>query len=264
MLKKWLRSFIHQQKFIIQMSKDDFKRKYAGSYLGIAWAFIQPTISLLIFWFVFQFGLKNQPVDNIPFILWLSAAMIPWNFFADALQSATNAIVETSYLVKKVLFKVEILPLIKIYSSLMVHLFFIVFLVTLFFIYGYYPNIYYLQIPYYLVCLFVLLLGLSWITSALVVFLKDVGQLISMLLQFGFWLTPIFYSYTMLPEKYAFLIKLNPLYYITEGYRGVFIYRFWFWERPELTLYFWIVALVILLIGYLLFKRLRPHFADVL
>jgi ABC-type polysaccharide/polyol phosphate export permease len=264
MFKNWLRSFVQQQKFIIQMSKDDFKRKYAGSYLGIAWAFIQPTINLLIFWFVFQFGLKNQPVDDVPFILWLSAAMIPWNFFAEALQSATNAIVETSYLVKKVLFKVEILPLIKIYSSLMIHLFFILFLFVLFSIYGYYPDIYYLQIPYYLVCLFVIILGLSWITSSLVVFLKDIGQLISMLLQFGFWLTPIFYSFSALPAKYGFLIKLNPIYYITEGYRGIFIYRFWFWERPQLTIYFWIVSIVILFIGRLLFKRLRPHFADVL
>ncbi|MNN31636.1 Teichoic acid translocation permease protein TagG [compost metagenome] len=112
--------------------------------------------------------------------------------------------------------------------------------------------------------MFILLLGLSWITSALVVFLKDVGQVISMILQFGFWLTPIFYSYQALPEKYAFLLKLNPMYYITEGYRGIFIYKFWFWERPDLTLYYWIVSLSVLVIGYLLFKRLRPHFADVL
>ncbi|AIQ14754.1 ABC transporter permease [Paenibacillus durus] len=264
MLKSSLQSFKKQQKFIIQLSKDDFRRKYAGSYLGIAWAFIQPTISLLIFWFVFQVGLKSQAVNDVPFILWLSAAMIPWNFFADALQSATNAITETSFLVKKVVFKVQILPLVKIYTSLSIHLFFIVFLFVLFSVYGYYPDLYYIQIPYYIFCMFILLLGLSWITSALVVFLKDVGQVISMILQFGFWLTPIFYSYQTLPVKYDFLIKLNPLYYITEGYRGIFIYKFWFWERPDLTLYYWIVSLSVLIVGYLLFRRLRPHFADVL
>uniref|UniRef100_A0AAE9TKJ9 ABC transporter permease n=1 Tax=Paenibacillus polymyxa TaxID=1406 RepID=A0AAE9TKJ9_PAEPO len=134
----------------------------------------------------------------------------------------------------------------------------------MFSIYGFQPNIYYLQIPYFLICMIALLLGLSWITSSLVIFLKDVGQVVSMILQFGFWLTPIFYSLTAIPEKYQFLIKLNPLYYIIEGYRGIFLYHYWFWERPQQTLYFWLVTFIFLLIGYYLFKKLRPHFADVI
>ncbi|MHB0930964.1 ABC transporter permease [Paenibacillus sp. SEL1] len=256
--------FLKQHKFIFDMSKDDFKKKYVGSYLGIAWAFIQPLISLLIFWFVFQVGFKHMPMNDFPFILWFSVALIPWNFFSDALQTATNSITENSFLVKKVIFKVQILPIVKIYSSLFVHLFFLVFLFVLFSIYGFQPNIYYLQIPYFLICMIALLLGLSWITSSLVIFLKDVGQVVSMILQFGFWLTPIFYSLTAIPEKYQFLIKLNPLYYIIEGYRGIFLYHYWFWERPQQTLYFWLVTFIFLLIGYYLFKKLRPHFADVI
>ena len=260
----FFRELYRQQKFVLELSRKDFRSRYLGSYLGIIWAFIQPTITILLFWFVFQVGFKAMPVDNFPFILWLAAAMIPWNFFADSLLQSTNSIVENSYLVKKIVFRVSALPLVKIYSSLMVHLFFIVFLFIIFIIYGFYPTIYSLQLIYYLVATVLLTLGLSWITSSLTVFLKDVGQIVAMLLQFGFWLTPIFYSLKIVPEKYQFWMKLNPMYYIVEGYRDAFIYHEWFWEHKFLTLNFWSITFIVLSLGLYLFKKLKPHFADVL
>ncbi|WP_245375508.1 ABC transporter permease [Paenibacillus eucommiae] len=258
------KDFLKNQRFMWELSKNDFKKRYLGSYLGITWAFVQPTVTILIFWFVFQVGFKSTPVDNVPFILWLAAAMIPWNFFAECVQSSSNSIVEYSYLVKKMVFRVSILPIVKIYSAFFVHFFFIIFLFIMFMIYGYRPSIYYLQLPYYLGCMIVLVLGLSWLTASLSVFLKDVGQIVAMLVQFGFWLTPIFYSLQIVPERFAFFLKLNPMFYIVEGYRETFIYNKWFWEHPSLTLNFWIVTLLILAIGMFLFKKLKPHFADVL
>lgn len=260
----FFRDFIANQKLIIELSKKDFKAKYLGSYLGILWAFVQPTVTIIIFWFIFQVGFKSMPVENFPFILWFAAALIPWNFFADSLMNGTQSITENSYLVKKVVFRVSILPLIKIYSALYVHLFFIVFLIIMFLVYGYYPDWYYLQILYLLPATFVLCLGLTWLTSALVIFLKDIGHIIAMVLQFGFWLTPIFYTLSIVPEKAQFFFKLNPMYYIVEGYRGAFVYKVWFWERPDLTIYYWLVTFAVLLVGVLVFRRLRPHFADVL
>jgi ABC-type polysaccharide/polyol phosphate export permease len=252
------------QKLIFELAKKDFKTKYLGSFLGILWAFVQPTISILIFWFVFQVGFKSTPVDNFPFILWLASAMIPWNFFAESIQGATHAITDNSYLVKKIVFRVSILPIVKIYSALFVHIFFIIFLLAMFYIYGYTPDIYFFQIFYYLIAIIFLLLGISWVTSTLVIFFKDTGQIVAMLLQFGFWLTPIFYSLNIVPEKYHIFIKLNPMYYITEGYRNTFIYHQWFWEHPYQTLNFWIITLLFLIIGGFTFKKLRPHFADIL
>ena len=134
----------------------------------------------------------------------------------------------------------------------------------MFMYYGYMPNIYWLQIVYYLLATFILLLGLSWITSSVIVFFKDIGQLVAMVLQFGFWLTPIFWNITNIPEKYHWIIKLNPLVYIIEGYRNSMIYHKWFWEDMHMTVYFWIVTIIIFVIGGLTFKKLRPHFADVL
>jgi lipopolysaccharide transport system permease protein/teichoic acid transport system permease protein len=251
-------------KLIIELSKSDFKKRYFGSYLGIIWAFIQPLISLLLFWFVFQVGFRSTPIDDAPFILWLACAIIPWNFFAEAVQTSTNSVIENSFLVKKVVFKLEILPVIKIYSALFVHLFFILFLLVMFFLYGYSFSLYYLQIFYYLFASILLVLGISWITSSVVLFFKDTAQIVLMFVQFGFWLTPIFYSINTIPERYQFLLKMNPMYYITDGYRRIFIYKQWFWQDMKLTIYFWIVTIILLFTGYFLYRKLKPHFADVL
>lgn len=266
-LKQFFQFFIDiikSRTLIFELTRRDFKTKYLGSYFGIFWAFVQPTLTILIFWFVFQVGFKSRPVADFPFILWFLAGMIPWFFFTDCVSSATNSIIENSYLVNKVVFRVSILPIIKIITSLLIHIFFILFTFVMFFSYGYPPSIYSLQIIYYVVALTILLLGISWLTSSMVIFLKDISQVVAIVLQFGFWLTPVFWSIDMIPEKYQFLIKLNPLYYIVEGYRNTFIYHKWFWEDMWLTTYFWVVTLVVFAGGAYVFKRLRPHFADVL
>ncbi len=260
----FFKHLIANRKILLSLTKNDFKQRYLGSYLGLLWAFIQPTITILIFWFVFQVGFKSQPVENFPFILWLMAGMIPWFFFADALQNATNSVLSNSFLVKKVVFRVSILPVMKILSSLIVHIFFICFTYVMFILYGYTPELYWLQLFYYLFAMIALILGVSWITSALIVFLRDVGELISMVLQFGFWMTPIFWNLNMVPEKYQVFLKLNPLFYIIEGYRDSMIHHIWFWEHPSLTIYFWGVTGTLLVIGALTFRKLRPHFSDVL
>jgi lipopolysaccharide transport system permease protein/teichoic acid transport system permease protein len=105
---------------------------------------------------------------------------------------------------------------------------------------------------------------MSWITSSIVVFSKDIGQLVNMFLQFGFWLTPIFWSINIIPPKYHALIKLNPIFYITEGYRDAFVHQVWFWERIWQTMCFWSITGIIFVTGALVFTFLRPHFADVI
>lgn len=260
----FLRDIYKSKNLIIELTKQDIRSRYLGSLLGILWAFIQPTVTILIFWFVFQVGFKSMPVDNFPFILWLICGMIPWNFFSESLQGATNSIVSNSYLVKKVVFRVSSLPIIKIFSALFIHLFFICFIFLMFYFYDYKPTVYGFQVIYYLTCSIILVLGLSWITSSLNIFIKDIGQIVAMLLQFGFWLTPIFWSLNIMPEKYHLFIKLNPMFYIVEGYRNTFIYHKWFWEDLSLTMYFWSVCLIVLISGAFIFKKLKPHFADVL
>ena len=255
---------ITNRNFLWQMTKRDFRQRYLGSYLGILWAFIQPAVTVLIFWFVFQVGFKSTPVNNFPFILWLVCGMFPWFFLSDSVLSATNSIIESSYLVKKIVFRVELLPIVKIISALIVHIFFVAILFAMFAVYGYPISIYNFQVVYYVLAMICLSLGISWLTSSLTVFLRDVGQFVGMILQFGFWGTPIFWNLKMVPEQFQFFLKLNPAYYLVEGYRQSFIYKEWFWEHLHLTAYFWCVTVIMMIIGAWCFKKLRPHFADVL
>lgn len=261
---EFLKAIFQNKVLLLSLTKNDLKQRYFGNILGVAWAFIQPTATVLIFWFVFQVGFKAQPVDNFPFILWLVAGMFPWFFFAEGLSNGTNSIMANNFLVKKVVFRVSLLPIVSLLSALIIHTFFIFFMFAMFIYYGYAPELHWLQIIYYLFATSILLLGLSWITSSVVVFFKDLGQFISMIIQFGFWLTPIFWSMKMVPENYHWLIKLNPMVYIIEGYRNSLIYHKWFWEDINMTIYFWATTFVLFGLGALTFRKLRPHFADVL
>lgn len=260
----FMKALWYNRQLLWSLTKKDLKKRYIGSYLGILWAFIQPTITVLIFWFVFQVGFKSMPVDNFPFILWLVCGMFPWFFFNDAWSSATNSIFINSFLVKKVVFQVNLLPIIQILSALLVNSFFIIVLFFMFAIYGYMPSIYNFQVFYYLFALICFTFGLSLITSSLIIFLKDVGQIVGMLLQFGFWGTPIFWSLKMIPTEYQCFFKINPMYYIIEGYRGSFIYHKWFWELGDINFSFWIITILVMCSGVIVFNKLRPHFADVL
>lgn len=260
----FLKAIYNNRKLLIELTKNDFKQRFVGNFLGVFWAFIQPTVTVLIFWFVFQVGFKSQPVENVPFILWLIAGMFPWFFFAEGFQNGTNAILANSFLVKKVVFRVSLLPIIPLLSALIVHIFFIILMFGMFIYYGYMPTMYWLQIIYYLFASAVFILGLSWITSSVIVFFKDMGQLVSIVIQFGFWLTPIFWNISRIPEKYHFLLKLNPIVYLVEGYRNSMIYHKWFWEDMSMTIYYWTVVSIVYVSGALIFRKLRPHFADVL
>lgn len=249
---------------IFSLAKNDFKTKYSGSYFGAVWAFVQPVCTILVFWFVFQVGFRSTDVGNVPFIIWFIAGIIPWFFFSDAWSSASNCLIEYSFLVKKVVFKVHILPLVKIISNLFVHIFFVCFMLFIYFIYGLRPNIYTLQILYYSFCTIVLVISLSLITAPLMVFFKDLGQMMNIILQFGMWLTPILWNIDIIPANLRGIFKLNPMYYVVQGYRDSLIYNVVFYNNIKQTLYFWIVVFALMLIGCIIFGKLRPHFADVL
>ena len=115
-----------------------------------------------------------------------------------------------------------------------------------------------------MLCAFMLSLSLGRISAVLTAFTKDVGNIVGVLVQFGFWLTPIFWNINDIPKNLHFVFKLNPVYYVTEGYRDTFVYGKFFFEKPLLSLYFWGFTLAVFALGGLLFKKLRPHLADLI
>ncbi len=249
---------------LIGLAKNDFKARFAKSFLGIIWAFVQPLVTLLVMWFVFQAGFKNPPVENVAFMAWLTPAYLVWAFFSEALVSVTNSLTEYQYLLKQVNFRTSIIPLVKIISSTFVHIAFILFIFFVLVVYKIPFSIYNIQVIYYFVCVVVLLVGVGWLLSALAVFIPDVANIINVVIQIGFWATPIFWNDAGMTPAVRFILQLNPMYYICQGYRDSFIAHVWFWERLETMLVFWIITGITFVAGILVFKKLRPYLADIL
>ena len=248
----------------INMAKNDFQSRYASSFLGVVWAYVQPLINLLVMWYVFQVGLRSSNVKDVPFIVWFAPASLVWSFFADSLSSTTMCMKEYNYLVCKVNFDIKMIPVIKIMSSCLVHIVFIFFLYFLNSIYKVPFSLYSIQVWYYFICLIVYLVGIGMIVSVVTPFLPDLQSIINVVLQIGFWATPIVWNIDAMSPMVQKLCKLNPVYYIVTGYRDSLIDHIWFWERKGTTLYFWGLTLLILVGGYRLFKKMKKHLADVL
>ena len=260
----FIKELINNFSLLASLSTSDLKIKYAGSYLGIVWAYAQLILTTFIYWFIFQIGFKSAPVKDFPFILWLVTGLVPWFFFSDVIVMATGCMGEYSYLVKKVIFNIDILPAMKLLSSLFVHLVFVAFICLLYIIYGIPFDLYVLQAVYYSICLIVFCLGVIYLTATINVFVKDTLQAISIIMQFIFWLTPVVWDIGIMPDVIQKILKINPLYYIITGYRDAFINKVWFWDKYNQTIYFWLITSGMLLLGTWVFRRFKPHFADVL
>lgn len=264
-MKEYINFFIKNRAIYIKLVQNDFKARYIGSYLGAFWGIIQPIITILIYWFVFQIGLRSgDRPDGTPYILWMIAGMIPWFFFADALGSTTNIYLEYSYMVKKLNFRISILPFVKIGSSLLIHITFLLFSTVILNFYGFFANWSYLQLIYYMFACVVLVAGITFFTSTIAVYMRDTSQFIAIVIQIGFWIIPIVWAPEAVSERYLYLFKLNPVYYIVEGYRQSLLSNTYFWQSPLYTLYFWSVTLLIWSLSIYTFRKLKPYFSDIL
>ena len=264
------KELFQSRELIWKLARNDFKKRYAGSYMGFLWALVQPVVTVLMYWIVFDvvFDTKSQMVASgveVPYVVFLTAGLVPWFYFSEAITNGTNALLEYSYLVKKVVFNIIILPIIKLIAATFIHLFFVLVLLVVSMLYGCYPTVYTLQIFYYSFCLFMLVLAMSYCTCAVVVFFRDLAQIINIALQVGMWATPILWNIGMLnDDNLITLFKLNPLVYVVNGYRSAIYEKEWFFEHFYSSTYFWIFTVTLFCVGSLIFKRLKVHFADVL
>lgn len=247
---------------IMRLSVNDLKTKYSATALGIVWAFIQPICTLLVFWFVFQVGLRTNPIDDVPYILWYIVAYIPWIYFSDILSYGVNCLIDYNYLVKKVKFNVNYLPLIRVLSALFIHLFFIGFIYIMYSCYHFKISLFSIQMIYYTLAITILGWGCIMFLSALTCFFKDIANIVNIILQIGFWATPILWNIEDTESTIKFIIQLNPVCYIVTGYRDSMIYNIPFWKRPHETIYFWVLTAIICILGTWTFNKMKVHFAD--
>ncbi len=257
---------IWQQRYIIKkLVQRDFSKKYLGSYLGLPWAFIEPAAIIFALWIVVTIGLRGGSVgDGIPFLPWFICGMIPWFFIRDSINTASGSLLAFAFLIKQMYFRVGVIPLITIITALIIHIFLVLVMIVFMFAYGFFPTWYWLQLPYYMIGSLFLLIGVGWLSSSLLVFVRDIRQTINIFITLMFWLTPIIWPHTNLSGRMRYMVDLNPFFYITNGYRETFITGQWFFENTMLTIYFWAVAIGFFVVGAYVFQRLKPHFADVL
>ena len=254
------------RRLIWKLAKNDFKNRYAG------WAFTQPVVTVLLYWFVFGHIMMADKKEILtagveaPYVLWLTAGLVPWFYFSEAINNGTTSLMEYSYLVKKVVFKISIIPIVKLIAALFTHIFFVCFMLLLYFVYGYRPEVYLIQLLYYTFCMFVLVLALSYSTCAIVIFFRDLLQIINIALQVGMWATPILWNISYLDGNPLLqkILKCNPVFYIVNGYRNAMFGQTWFWEEPGAAIGFWVFTAALFFVGAHIFRRLKVHFADVL
>lgn len=262
--KYFLKDIYNKRSILYELAKRDFQRQYMGSYLGFVWVYLQPLLYIGVLYVVFTYGFRTGSNTNgIPFVVHLIAGMIAWFYIAENLGAGVRVISDHSFLLKKVDFRLSLLPLVKLMSSSPPHLFFTFIAIAVAMLNGIYPSLYLLQLFYYFIAMLALLLGVSWLTSSTNLFVPDVSKFIGVVVTFGFWLTPVFWDISRIPQKYQWIIQLNPATYIVEGYRDSIINHIGFWEKPYQTIYFWTLTIAILLLGIKIFQKLRPHFAEV-
>ena len=243
------------------MIERDFKSRYVGSFAGILWSIIHPLMLVFVYTLIFSL-IFGRRIGETPFALWLFCALLPWIMFTEIVKGSAGVIEKNKNLITKTPFHSEILPLVVIGAAVTGHLIGFGVLITLLLLCKQSIGLYALTIPFYLLCLILFSLGLSWIVAALNVFIKDIGQAINVILQLWFYLCPIIYPARIIPEQYHFFLRLNPMYFITEGYRRALLNN---QGIPVVDfLYFLAITLLLLFIGGWTFRRLKGQFAEVL
>ena len=265
----FVRILLRNRSLIYQLVRRDFQMRYVGSMAGWLWSLIHPLVLLGVYTFVFvyAFGIKLPPEEvtqNYP--LFLFAGMLPWMLFSESLQRSASALPEYSNLIKKSVFPCEVVPLTIFLSNLISHFLAVALMLAATAIWLGQVSWTVIVLPFYLLILGMLTVGLSWIAAGLHVYLRDTAQILSVVLTAWFWLTPIFLYEDILRDKFdgrlAFLLVVNPMAYMVRFYRSTLLGNEispW----PDLLL-MGLFAAVTFVAGGLFFRRMKRGFADVL
>ncbi|WP_100009964.1 ABC transporter permease [Lentibacillus sediminis] len=270
---KVIREQIDYFYLIRRLSLYELKSKNENNYLGMAWEVINPAIQIAIYWFVFGTLRERAPIEmageEVPFFSWLLAAFFLWIFFYQSTIQGSKSIYSRLRMLSKMNFPMSVIPSYVIFSQFYVHLFMLMVTIIIFQFNGYFVNVHYFQLIYFIFGAFCLIFSISLITSTLSTIVRDVHMLLNSTLRMMLYLSGVLWPITILSDSpYPFimdLMKLNPLYYLIEGYRASFFGTEWYFlTNWEYTLYFWALVIVLFLFGSMLHMKFRKHFIDYL
>lgn len=262
-----IKDHIQYRQQIFKLAKADLIKTYRGAALGWAWAIIKPAVTIFVYWFTFQIGLRGgKDVEGFPFFLWLISGVTPWFYMNDMITGGTESIRKYSYLVTKMKFPISTIPTFFSISKFMVHLVLLAIMIIIFIAMGYPPDIYLLQLPIYMLLSFVFFTTFSLFASLLACMSKDFANLVKSLVTAVFWLSGIIWNIDTMKDIpwLKTLLKINPVTYLVEGYRNCFIHKTWIWESPKTLIAFLVILLVLIIAAVWVYRRLRKEIPDVL
>ena len=265
--------FVLQENFanlyrIKSITKYELKSDVRDTKLGFLWNILSPAIQIFTFWIVFGIGIRSgQEVHGIEFLPWMIVGMMVWFFISPCITTGVGCIYAKRTIIMKMKFPVSILPTTVVLKELVNHLVMVVIIGLLLLVLGFQPSIYWLQIFYYMFCAFCFCISLNLITSVLNMFTRDISKLVKSLMRMLLYLTPILWTLDKIEQTHQFLatlLKMNPLYYIVEGYRESIFYGISFYQHPLLTIYFWAITIGMYCVGSWLMFKFKSRFIDMM
>ncbi len=243
----------------------DIKVRYKQTALGVAWIVLQPVVSMVVFSVLFG-GLLKVPSGGVPYPIFAYAALLPWNYFASSLTRSSTSIVGSAHLITKVYFPRLVIPMAGVLSGLVDFGVAFLVLIGLMAYYGVMPTPATILLPLFLLLAMLTALGFGLWLSALNVRFRDVNHLIPFLVQIWMYVTPVVYGSTLIPERFRFLLGLNPMTGVVEGFRWALLgNRLADAQAPDVLFAISIaIALLVLVSGALFFTRTEQEFADVI
>ena len=265
-LKEIIQEHIAWRGQILRLAKADISKTYNGAALGWSWAIIKPAITIVVFWFAFTYGLRHGgEVNGYPFILWMLPGFMAWFFMGDMLSDGASAVRKYRYLVTKMKFPVSTIPTFVGLADFAIHIALMVIVVVLFIVTGHMPDVYWLQIPFYMffMALFFIVWGLF--SCMLGAMSKDFINLVKAIKQPIFWMSGILWDVNNIDVPWLqTVLYFNPVTYFATGYRNCFIYKVWFWQEPLQLAIFAGFLVAMFLVAVWIYRKLLREIPDVL
>ena len=265
-IREILKDHYKYRKQIFKLAKADLIKTYKGAALGWAWAVIRPAITIATYYFAFSIGLRvSRPVGEYSYFLWLLAGITPWFYFSAVFTAGAGSIRKYSYLVTKIRYPVSTIPTIINLSQMVTHFAVLLIVMLLFIFNGHAPDIYWLQLPLYILMLFLFSTAWSLFAGMISVLSKDFMHLVQSSTMVLFWMSGILYDANGIGQQWIRNILLfNPVTIVVNGYRNALIYQKWFWEDWQQLVNFAIVYAVMLLLAVWVYRKLKKDIPDVL
>ncbi len=263
--RHFFRNLIERRTLLYQLVVRDFEQRFIGSAAGWLWGLIHPLVLLVSWTYVFQVCLRMKlPATEVTqnYAIWMFCGYLPWLLFQETVHRSSTSLVEQSNLITKTVFPSEVVPISVFFSALISHLMALALMVVVIGIWLGHLSPMVMMLPVYMALTGLFAVGVGWVFASLQVYLRDTAQVLVVLMTFWFWMTPIMIAESQVPERYRFLLRLNPMAFVVGAYRDSLLsYRAPDWGQL-LTLAAWAGATFIA--GGLFFRHLKRGFADVL